>query len=120
MAYPTYALAMTSVCDTAEGMKRLSDALCGIDKTLSRVKTKTTFPSLPKPMRIRMTGFELDNLPDVDITREQAAGGRYISRHYIYAYPPGVPIVTPGEIIGAFEYEYIELLKKSGVKIRYV
>ncbi len=117
MAYPNYALAMTSVCDTADGMKRLADALLEIDKKVTRSKGKQAFPSLPKPMRIRMTNAEIDMLPDLELTREQAASGRYISHKYIYAYPPGVPIAAPGEIIGMFEYEYIEMLKKSGVNI---
>ncbi len=120
MAYPTYALAMTSVCDTRQGLDRLADALLQIDKTLAAAKKQTPFPPLPKPMRIRMTNAELERLPDLELTRELAASGRYISRRCIYAYPPGVPIVTPGELIGSFEYDYIELLKNSGVKIKTV
>ena len=119
MAYPTYALAMTSVCDTPKGLERLSKALLETDKTLTSTKNAPTFPSLPKPMKIRMTAAEIDSLPDVALTRERAASGRHISRDYIYAYPPGIPIVAPGEIVGTFEYEYIELLKKSGINIRY-
>lgn len=117
MAYPSHALAMTSVCDTADGLYRLVSALCEIDSTLAPGKSRQAFPSLPKPMRIRMTNAEIDALPDTEITREQAASGRYISRRYIYAYPPGVPIVAPGEIVGTFEYDYIDMLKKAGVRV---
>ncbi len=117
MAYPTYALAMTSVCDTREGFERLASALLETDNDITQVKRPAAFPSLPKPMRLRLTNSELDNLPDTVITREQASSGRFISRKYVYAYPPGIPIVAPGEIIGVFEYDYIELLKKSGVKV---
>lgn len=118
MAYPTYALAMTSVCDSPEGLSRLSNALLEIDASLTMVKNPPAFPPLPKPMRIRMTNREIDALPDIDLTREQASSGRYISRRSIFAYPPGIPIITPGEIVGSFEYDYIEMLRQSGVNIK--
>lgn len=120
MAYPTYALAMTSVCDSPEGISRLSDALLRIDKTLLPVKNPPAFPPLPKPMRIRMTNREIDSLPDIELTRNQAESGRYISRKSIFSYPPGIPIITPGEIVGTFEYDYIEMLRGSGVSIKEV
>lgn len=120
MAYPYYAVAMTSVCDTPEGLRRLAEALLAADKEIASSKNTAAYPSLPKPMRLRMTNAELENLPDLEPTREQAASGRFISRSYIYAYPPGIPIVAPGEVIGVFEYEYIELLKKSGVRVETV
>ena len=119
MSYPSYAVAMTSVCDKPDGLRRLTEALLEIDSGLTRTK-KGSFPSLPKPMRLRMTNSELDDLPDIELTREQAASGRFISSKYIYAYPPGVPIVAPGELVGVFEYDYIEMLKKSGVHIESV
>lgn len=115
MAYPTYALAMTSVCDDPSGLERLARALADIDKTLCAAPSTDIFPPLPEPMKIAMTSAELEALPDLKLTRSIAQRGTYISRRCIYAYPPGIPIVIPGEIIGAAEYEYIERLKSCGV-----
>ena len=115
MSYPTYALAMTSVCDAPSGLERLAHALTEIDKTLAYAPSSAAFPPLPEPMNLRITNAELEALPDAELTLYAAKEGTYISRRCIYAYPPGIPIVIPGEIIGASEYEYIERLKKSGV-----
>lgn len=117
MAYPMYALAMTSVCDTDEGLSRLSKALCEIDKTLKRTSGSTFPPKLPRPIRLCMTNAELDALPKTKLTRELAEGGGFVSRSCIFAYPPGIPIVTPGEIVSTEEFEYIEALKRCGVRV---
>ena len=117
MSYPTYALAMTSVCDGEDAFVRLADALLEIDKTLAPSEPIPFPPQLPRPKCVRMTNAELDALPDTELTRSIAAKGRYISRRCIYAYPPGIPVVLPGEIIGAEEFDYIEALKRSGVRV---
>ena len=100
MAYPTYAVAMTSVCDSDEGFARLCKALLDIDSKLSYRETKLSLPDIPKPEMAHSS-------TDTNI----------ISRSYIYAYPPGIPIVIPGEIIDTNVQSYITALKKAGVEV---
>ena len=91
MAYDNYALAMTSVCDTDENFDRLASAICEIDKTLSRAE-KICIP-YPRPKRAKEPSF-----PETELVSIDSAKGR-ICADYVWAYPPGVPIVAPGEVI---------------------
>ena len=99
MAYPTYAVAMTSVCDSEEGLSRLAEALLEIDGKLTHTAAISPLPDIPKPS-----------------AANESSNGT-ISKGYIYAYPPGIPIVTPGEIIDESVQSYITALKKAGVEV---
>ena len=98
MAYDCYALAMTSVCDTDEDFKRLFDALCEIDKGLKSVKAKKV--NYPKPLKSDCKSSEKE------LVSLKAAKGR-ICADYVWAYPPGIPILTPGEVIDEAVFEYL-------------
>ena len=100
MAYPSYAVAMTSVCDSEQGFDRLAFALTEIDKSLEYVVTPKCFPDIPKPEKANKNTDKAD-----------------VSDKYVYAYPPGVPIVIPGEVIDTETRNYIEKLKKAGVEV---
>ena len=100
MAYPHYAVAMTSVCDSAEGFDRLANALLETDKSLEYRESTCFGAEIPRPKKADST-----------------TPASMICKKYIYAYPPGVPIVIPGEIIDDSTKEYIEGLKKAGVDV---
>ena len=40
-----------------------------------------------------------------------------ISASYIYAYPPGIPLLIPGEVINRKVIEQIKYLKKEGIDL---
>ena len=40
-----------------------------------------------------------------------------VSAEYIWAYPPGIPILIPGEILGAEQIEEMRFLQSRGVKL---
>lgn len=98
MAYSSYAVAMTSVCDTEKGFEKLKYALLDIDTKIVRNK-KYIYP-LKMPKR----------------DKSKLSGGK-ISEKYIFAYPPGIPIVIPGDEINEEVLQYIGHLKKCGVNI---
>ena len=105
MACADYALAMTSVCDSAEGFARLSKALIAIDASLQ------TAADCRKPLLLPSIPIQAD-MPYNALTRrgefiplDKSAG--LMSLEYIWAYPPGIPIIAPGEIIGADVISYI-------------
>lgn len=107
MAMPDYALAMTSVCDTREGMSRLANALLDADKRCVPVKNPpkhTAFPAIKQAIPAK-TALEL---PGETVPLSQSAGRT--AGEYIRAYPPGVPLLVPGQIIGNAQLEMIKRL----------
>lgn len=148
MASANYVIAMTSVCDTVEGLRRLKDALIAIDQTLETVNVVTpTVPVHEKPkkrvlklalateindreeetvaekesrpfrptiemdlrsakekvsvwMDLSKIKFQLEN--NVANTSSLPLDMTYhamISGGYVMCYPPGIPILCPGEKI---------------------
>lgn len=111
-----YLVCITSICDTKESLLRLADALLDIDLSLAESKTPLEAPlTYPKP-RISMSVNEAMNLRGEYIPFK-AASGR-ISMTYLWAYPPGIPIVVPGEIITEQVLNCIGKMKKSGIEVR--
>lgn len=100
MCAPEYVIAMTSFMDTEEGLSRLSDALFEIDSTLKRAS------ALPED------DLSLLELPVADSALFMAeamercgkrsglleSAGK-VSKEFVYLYPPGIPILAPGERI---------------------
>ena len=121
MACAEYALAMTSICDTREGFARLAEALLEIDKQAQYAGNGdggSSLPMMPKPGKLA--------LPEsLEKPGEAIKGnGRFIpigealgfmSLEYVWAYPPGIPIIVPGELINADIVAYIEGLMRAGI-----
>lgn len=106
MAYGNYALAITTVGDTEYGFIKLADALIKIDSTLSASESvnSTTLSSIPKRY---CQIYEAVNSENEKIMFENSTD--YTSAEYVWVYPPGVPLLIPGEVI---DDELIMLLKK--------
>lgn len=149
MAAGTYVIAMTSVGDTGEGFARLARALHEIDDGIGNRKAKeearentgcadgeaeNAMGRLPVNEQI-MTSAQALECRDREAGSEyiswQSAAGR-ISAEYAYLYPPGSPLIVPGERISeeaarALDYyraaefsvegpareEYLEVLKNE-------
>jgi arginine/lysine/ornithine decarboxylase len=101
MASGCYALAMTSVMDTQEGFDRLTCALHEIDATLTA--TAPAQPLTPRDIyrapKKCMELHEAEESPHAALPLSEAAG--HISAAYISLYPPGIPIIVPGEALDA-------------------
>lgn len=121
MAAESYALAMMTIMDTQEGWQRLADALCRIDDRID----KGEFAERQKQTALQERQHAADrtagkkNPVDADKVRAAERSGMPIARAYlgkreevlleesigkasadfINLYPPGVPLVVPGEII---------------------
>ena len=114
MAYTDYVLAMTSVCDTSEGFDRLANALCEIDKTLFKACTKNTFANISLPKKM----FEPSNRFDYPSALSPLSGcENKISLEYVFAYPPGIPLIVPGEVISKETIDLIISLKENDVDV---
>lgn len=95
MSYPDYALLIATIFDSKEAFERLSLALLKIDKKLSKQEKKLEFflDEANKKYEI----YEALNYKRERIKLKDSLGK--VSADFIYAYPPGIPIVVPGEII---------------------
>lgn len=114
MVSADYVLAMTAVGDSRDGYQRLLQALIEIDEEIEqRQKACGLKETEETSERARNEGvYDLNELPAVEqrisvydaeqSCREncllKAADGR-VAADYIYLYPPGIPLVTPGEVI---------------------
>lgn len=123
MAAPSYALAMTTIMDTREGFERLSKALLEMDEELSAQKA---LPDWAEPVGalsdgrkpfvenlyykernpIQLSMFEAQNLPKEWIPLKQAAGRT--AADVVSIYPPGIPLLVPGEQITEGLFEFIK------------
>lgn len=114
MALGDYALAMTSVCDTDEGFDRLINALVAIDSGCTHADHPTAITASPLPQR-RFTISEALNADGEMCDIDQAEGK--VSCEYVRAYPPGVPIIVPGEVIDREVLSQLRALMASGNEI---
>lgn len=122
-------LLMTSVVDGAEAFERLYAALEEIDGQLTREqdaqsgagcgeggKTDTSRVmsekvALSYHATVVLTSYEVVNSEHKQVVAEDAVGR--ISAEYIYLYPPGIPIVVPGEMITQELYDIILYYKEN-------
>ncbi len=108
MAGERYALAILSGWDKKEGIDRLISALLDIDRRISQCRQNTADRSGEKETKADAPDIE-DKLPHRAMKISDAwdkekesvplcrAEGR-ISGEFIALYPPGIPLIVPGEI----------------------
>lgn len=105
MTAGSYVLAMTSVGDTKEGMDRLVQALTEIDAGLEdRAASTEIHHCINASARendcsqfVYTSAETARKVKDAKIPWEQSEGR--ISTEYAYLYPPGIPLIVPGERI---------------------
>lgn len=114
MAYGTYALAMTSIADTDEGFDRLISALIETDGAVKPAGTGSITAAHPGP-DIVLRPHEAESSPCRFIPYEDCAG--HISGEYVYAYPPGIPALVPGEKITKPLKDYMDSLLRQGTEL---
>lgn len=117
MVSKNYVLAMTSLADTKEGFNRLLEALLDIDRNISREnKQEQTTLFYVTDLRLALTPYEAYNLRKESIIIDESIGN--IAAEYIYLYPPGIPLVVPGEEITKEIISRIKEYKKAGLHIK--
>lgn len=116
MVSADYVLGMTSLMDTDEGMRRLVTALHEIDEKNRRMAelhetaeenrkteldgkvpeagfTARMYRENPRRMQI----YQALDLPYREVPLDEAVGK--MAADYVYLYPPGIPLIVPGEVI---------------------
>jgi len=107
-------LAMVTVGDDEKRVKMLLEGLKKLSKNRKRVKfgDRILFPSLPEMV---LTPSEAVRKKKVRVPFEKAEGA--ISADFVTPYPPGVPLICPGERIEKDMVKYIEVLYNKGIKV---
>lgn len=97
-SFPSHMIAMTGIGDTVNSVKRFCDAVKAIDDAVDEPYTESQFISRPYP-RFAMTLREAaqSRLRCVELEPEYCIGRA--SGAFIYAFPPGIPVLMPGEVI---------------------
>ena len=110
-------LAVGSFGDTKEGMDKLLSALKEISNEYFGKKPVTKdFLDIPQvPTRI-LNPREAFNSNKEDILLEDSEGK--ISAEFLLAYPPGIPILCPGEVITKEIIDYVHDLKRANLYVQ--
>ena len=127
-----YVIALTSIADTDEGFKRLKNALIHIEENISTnsVEDEEKQPQKNVSSNIRSLSGTSDNegktavlsiaqataCEHMTMDLERSIGE--ISGEYIYLYPPGIPLVVPGERITEELLCQIREVRQTGLEIQ--
>ena len=126
MAAGNYVLAMTSLMDTEDGFERLEAALLEIDAQLSQkspdnVTASSTSENVSQFAQLYTPQEQVCTIAEALDSAQEAvelknATGRIVS-DYIYLYPPGIPLLAPGERITEKAVKDICLCLESGFTV---
>ena len=104
-AYKTHLIAMTGAGDTAGSLERFRDAVLASDLPGFALDEKTS-SLLPLPDKVMSSGIsEALSGSRIKLPVEQCIGR--ICAEYVFCYPPGVPLLIPGELISREVMDYI-------------
>lgn len=138
MASATYVLAMMTIMDTEEGWQRLADAIVQIDdrieegittdiyeesaspnnlesqKTVRRTGEKKIEAEKTEP-EIRMTPARAFYSSQEEVPLDESVGQTMAD--FIYLYPPGIPLLVPGEVMSEALLQEIQDSIRMGLQV---
>ena len=116
MATLGYVLALTGIGDRQENLEYLVDVLKTIAKSgdLKHNQKRSIGRPYPPLPRALLSPREAYFSPYVQVSLKEAKGK--IAGEMIAPYPPGVPLICPGEVFTAEIIEYIEELRCQEIK----
>ena len=107
-------LLICSVGDEIEAFKKLYDSLADISKKYRKVINKNII--LKMPAYIKAAGINEAYYRPHRIVKLKAAVN-LVSAEFAVPYPPGVPVIVPGEVITEEIIEYLDMIKSNGILI---
>ncbi len=114
MANEEYVLAMTSIADDLEKVKAFGEALVEIAEGLELEETTTSSDRIRN--EVKLSPYEAKK-KDFEVVALKDAEGR-IAADYIYKYPPGIPLIVPGEAVSEELIKMVEKSLESGLQIK--
>ncbi len=123
MTAPEYVIAMTSAMDTDEGFERLATALVEIDRGLMKSEQERKNSKAPGTLESKISR-PIERMPICEAmdantgrTALQDTVGK-VSAEFVYLYPPGIPIIAPGEVFTEEIVRKIEAYKAAGLLVQ--
>lgn len=113
MAYPNYCLLISTIFDSKKGFERLKEALISIDKSIYKIENDVKFSYTIPKQAIKISEAILMDSKNVTLSNSLDK----ISACFVYAYPPGIPLITPGEFIDNRIIDNINQLQSSNVSL---
>lgn len=118
MAAGSYVLAMMTIMDSEEGWQRLADAILQIDdrieeEVLPRPKKRGKSIQLEPEVQMRPAAA-FDSMSEEIPLNESA--GRVLS-DFIHLYPPGIPLLVPGEVMSEEMLQEIQNSLEMGLQV---
>lgn len=111
-----YGLALSTILDENSDLEKLAYAVediskkySYIDRELNKINIKNIHPHIEIPLHEAFHSEKIES--------EFIHSKGKISGDFIIPYPPGIPIICPGEIITEEIISYIEMLKKNNLSI---
>lgn len=124
MASPGYVLGMTSPADTPEGMERLKRALFEIDGKLAGLQKNEFFNSYNESEigfyernEVVHPVWKMKRFTNKEMDVELCDSLGCISAEYVYLYPPGIPLIVPGERISEGVVHQLRQYREQGFEI---
>ncbi|MBQ9827943.1 MAG: aminotransferase class I/II-fold pyridoxal phosphate-dependent enzyme [Lachnospiraceae bacterium] len=114
MYTPFYTVLISTLCDTDEGFDLLIGACTELGKR-SYPECGKAPVQLSERMKLFDAGTALRMGKSI-IPADKAEGS--ISGGYIYVYPPGIPMIVPGEVIDKKVTDEIKMLLDQGFEVR--
>lgn len=115
MALDHYAVAMTGLGTDDTFADRLATALLELDEKYGPAEAAVSMETIrtlpPRKMSIEKAAMSPGGVDFLYDSMGKVCG------EYIWAYPPGIPLITPGEVITTPVVEDIERLYRAGVKL---
>ena len=116
MASGNYVVAMTSFMDTEEGFRRLSHALHAMDARMEDTGKAAFSPKdIYRQPEKQMEPYQAEEAAHGSVRLEEAAGK--VSADYIYLYPPGIPMIVPGEIFTEPMIQIVRQCQEAGLDV---
>ena len=116
-------LLMTSLFDSPEMYDRLERALIEIDAGIAQKKFGAKPPKgkgirrfVCPPGRAACTPAQAEGLPAKTVRLWQSEG--CISAEYVYVYPPGIPLLVPGEEISQEALSFLRQAVENGLNLQ--
>ncbi len=120
MASLNYVIAITSVNDTKEGFERLFHALDDIDRGIRLYELPLLKERNYKPVKhseavafSKISDALMKEKEYIDIDK---AEGR-VGAEFIYIYPPGIPVIAPGEMLSGEILRYLKECIQKGLNV---
>lgn len=128
-----YVTALSSLMDTQEGFSRLLHGLKEIDDEISLSSHRSSPEPVilgsrtsGQPKRLTSTDIYQPPRPQMPIAMAMEQPGEplslkastgHISQEFIYLYPPGIPLVAPGEILTGKIIGIVDQCQKLGLTV---